>query len=299
MISRICLLGFGEVGQVLASELGALSAVTLVIHDKLFSDGASVPSRAADKVPRVERVAEAGRAAAGCQLVISAVTAEENVQSAKAVVEGLEPEAWFLDLNSTAPETKRRVAEIVEAAGGYYVEAAVMGPIEPMRLAVPMLLGGPRAKAFQPVAQGLGLKGASFYSPVLGAAAATKMCRSVIVKGLEALVAESLLTARYYGVEESVLDSLGNLFPGADWPDLARYLISRSLEHGARRAAEMREVAKTVGDAGIAPWMTRACVERQEWAADFPAALESPDLNTMLDYILFQQSEPVKEATSS
>jgi len=297
MISRICLLGFGEVGQVMAADIGASSAVALAAHDKLFSDPASIPSQAADRFPGVERVSAASRAAVDCQLVISAVTAEENLRSAEAIVPGLEPDAWFLDLNSTAPDTKRRVAEVVEAAGGRYLEAAVMAPIEPKRLAVPVLLGGPHAEAFQPIALSLGLEGAVFYSSKLGAAAATKMCRSVIVKGLEALVTESLLAARHYGVEENVLGSLSNLFSGEDWPELARYLISRSLEHGSRRAAEMREVAKTVEDAGIAPWMSRACAERQDWAAGFSAALESPDLYTMLDFIHSRQTTHAEEAT--
>lgn len=299
MISRICLLGFGEVGQVLASDLGALSTMTMVTHDKLFSDLESSPSRIVDGLSRVERESDASRAAVGCQLVISAVTAEENLQSAEAIVPGLEPDAWFLDLNSTAPDTKRRVADVVGAAGGRYVEAAIMGPVEPKRLAVPVLLGGPHAKAFEPFALALGFQGAAYYSSELGAAAATKMCRSVIVKGLEALVTESLLAARHYGVEENVLGSLGNLFSGEDWPELARYLISRSLEHGSRRAAEMREAAQTVADAGIAPWMSRACVERQAWAAGLSVALKSSDLNTMLDVMLSQHSESAEEATSS
>lgn len=299
MISRICLLGFGEVGQALATELSALSSVTLVAHDTLFSDPASLPSRAVSTFSRVERISEGGRATEGCQLVISAVTAEENLFAAQAVVPGLEPGVWFVDVNSTAPDTKRRVADVVEAAGGRYVEAAIMGPIEPKRLTAPMLLGGSHAKAFEPVARILGFEGAGFYSSELGAAAATKMCRSVIVKGLEALVTESLLAARYYGVEENVLGSLGNLFSGEDWPELARYLISRSLEHGSRRAAEMREAAQTVADAGIAPWMSRACVERQAWAAGLSAALESSDLNTLLDVMLSQHSESAEEATSS
>lgn len=300
MISRICLLGFGEVGRVLASDMSTLFPVTLVAHDKLFSDPASSPSQAVEKLVGVERIVESKSAASGCQLVISAVTAEENLQSAKAVVSGLEPDAWFLDLNSTAPDTKRLVAEVVEHAGGRYVEAAIMAPIEPKRLGTEMLLGGPRAKAFQPIALSLGLEGADFYSSDLGAAAATKMCRSVIVKGLEALVAESMLAARYYGVERKVLGSLGDLFPGTDWPQLARYLVSRSLEHGSRRAAEMREAAKMVEDAGIAPWMSRACAERQSWANGFSAALEgSPDFHAMLDFILSQQSEHAEEASPS
>jgi 3-hydroxyisobutyrate dehydrogenase-like beta-hydroxyacid dehydrogenase len=111
------------------------------------------------------------------------------------------------------------------------------------------------------------------------------MCRSVMIKGLEALLAESLLAARHYGVEESVLASLQNLLPADDWPALARYMISRSLQHGTRRAEEMEEVARTVQEAGLAPWMSSACVERQRWAAGHRAALGEAELNGLLDAV--------------
>jgi 3-hydroxyisobutyrate dehydrogenase len=116
------------------------------------------------------------------------------------------------------------------------------------------------------------------------------MCRSVIVKGMEALVTESLLAARYYGVEHSVLASLDNLFPRPDWPEHARYLISRSLQHGTRRAAEMREVGKTVQEAGFSPWMSDGTVERQAWAPRFDAALSEESLEGVLDAIRTQLS---------
>jgi 3-hydroxyisobutyrate dehydrogenase-like beta-hydroxyacid dehydrogenase len=112
------------------------------------------------------------------------------------------------------------------------------------------------------------------------------MCRSVIVKGMEALIAESLLAGRHYGVEATVLDSLTNLFPSLDWNAHARYMMSRSLQHGARRAEEMREVARTVSDAGVEPWMSRACVERQGWAADHGELAAVEPLAQMLDELL-------------
>jgi 3-hydroxyisobutyrate dehydrogenase-like beta-hydroxyacid dehydrogenase len=127
-------------------------------------------------------------------------------------------------------------------------------------------------------------------SEALGVASATKMCRSVIIKGMEALVAESLLAARHYGVEDAVLESLDNLFPRPDWPEHARYLISRSLMHGTRRADEMREAAKTVREAGLIPWMSEGSVERHAWAPQFDSALNEESLEGILDAIHTQFS---------
>jgi 3-hydroxyisobutyrate dehydrogenase-like beta-hydroxyacid dehydrogenase len=205
--------------------------------------------------------------------------------------------ATYLDLNSASPAAKIEASKLVEAAGGVYVEAAVMSPIEPRRIAAPMLLGGPHAAAFAARAQALGLTGARFYSETLGKPAAAKLCRSVIVKGMEALLTESMLAARSYGVEADVLASLGDLFPGPDWRTLSRYMISRSVEHGVRRAEEMGEAARTVADAGIEPLMSQACVERQRWAPQFKAQLVHQDLEPMLDAMLQQhRARPDRKA---
>jgi 3-hydroxyisobutyrate dehydrogenase-like beta-hydroxyacid dehydrogenase len=219
-------------------------------------------------------------------LVISAVTADECLAAAAEAARALTPGTYYLDLNSVAPQTKVQSAQAVEAAGGRYIEAAVMSPIAPQRIASPVWLGGPHADDFLPLAHSLGFTGAAVYSSRLGAASAAKMCRSVIVKGMEALLAESLLTARRHGVEEAVLTSLADLFPVGDWRRLARYMIGRSLQHGRRRAEEMREVVRTVAEAGIEPWMSRGCVERQQWAATHAAALSHEALADLLDAVL-------------
>ena len=104
------------------------------------------------------------------------------------------------------------------------------------------------------------------------------------------LLTESLLTARHYGVETTVLDSLRNLFPGENWPVLARYMISRSLIHGRRRAEEMREVAHTVSEAGLEPHMSAASAQRQDWAAAFREAASIEALEPMLDAVLEKKS---------
>jgi 3-hydroxyisobutyrate dehydrogenase-like beta-hydroxyacid dehydrogenase len=119
----------------------------------------------------------------------------------------------------------------------------------------------------------------------LGSASAAKMCRSVLVKGLEALVLESLLAARRHGVDKAVLESLRGL-KLSDWPQDARYMMSRALLHGARRAEEMREVARTVQEAGLTPHMSTSSARWQEWAAAHGHAAGEKDLGLLLDELL-------------
>jgi 3-hydroxyisobutyrate dehydrogenase-like beta-hydroxyacid dehydrogenase len=284
-IQRICLLGFGEVGQILAADFQAAGVTHISAFDLLFKDANSACSRAA-AAAGVRAAASAAEAAADADLIVSAVTAAQDLAAAESVVSGIKPAAYFLDVNSVSPGVKAQVAQLIDSSGGRYVEAAIMSPISPKRIASPMLLGGRHASAFLSQAQTLGFAGAQVFSDEVGRASAAKMCRSVMIKGMEALLTESLLTARHHGVESVILDSMRNLFPGVDWPAMARYMISRSLLHGRRRAEEMREVARTVSEAGLQPHMSAACAQRQDWAADFREQASIEELETMLDQVL-------------
>jgi 3-hydroxyisobutyrate dehydrogenase len=287
-LAKIGLIGLGEVGSILAGELQALGAEAIAAYDPLFATAGSRPAGHAARLG-IEACASAPQAAAGAHLVISAVTAAQAQAAAEAVAPGLEADAFFLDLNSASPATKAAAGRAVEAAGARYVEAAVMSPVPGKGLKTPMLLGGPHAADFLKFAGPLGLS-ARVFSDRIGQASAAKMCRSVMVKGTEALLGECLLAARHYGVEETVIASLGDLLPDPDWKKKAVYMISRSLVHGRRRAEEMREVARTVQEAGLTPRMSSATAEHQDWAADLnqelpPGAAEELDFETFLDGI--------------
>ncbi len=283
--TRVCLLGFGEVGQTLAPELRASGVEALTVFDLLFAQPESGPSRAAS-ASNVRIAKDAKGAAADADLIVCAVTAAQDLAAAHSVAEALQPTAYFLDLNSVSPGVKQQAAAIIDAAGARYVEAAIMSPIAPKGVASPMLFGGVHAAAFLPLAKQLGFAGADVFCDQVGSASAAKMCRSVMIKGMESLLAESLLTARHYGVEQTVLDSLKSLFPAENWRVLARYMISRSLVHGRRRAEEMREVARTVSEAGLEPHMSAASAQRQDWAASFGDVASTEELEAMLDAIL-------------
>jgi len=279
--SRIALIGFGEVGQTLGADLLA-AGCRVSAFDPLFSAPESAPSRALTGLA-VAAAEHPSAAVRDAELVISAVTAASDIDAARAAAPHLAPGTFYLDLNSVSPRTKVECADVIGKAGGRYVEAAVMTPIAPKRIASPMLLGGPHAQDFIARARVLGFAGQPFADEI-GRASATKMCRSVIIKGVESLLCESLVAARHYRVEKVVLESLSDLLPVGDWERVASYMVSRALEHGVRRAEEMREAAKTVAEAGLEPLMALATAEREQWAAAYRNAYTlRHDLIAMLD----------------
>jgi len=266
----IALIGYGEVGRILAEDLVPQGHPVYAFDLKLGGEAGNALREHAAK----HGVLLADTHAAAVQhagLVVSAVTASQAVAVAEAVAPAIRQGAFFLDFNSASPGAKCRAAEIVNAAGGRYVEGAVMTSIPPYRIRVPLLLGGPDAAALEPVLSGLGFA-PKVASEKLGVASATKMCRSVMIKGLEAMVIESFTTARHYGVEDAVIASLRETFPGIDWEKQAAYFFQRVIEHGRRRSEEVREVAVTVQEAGLTPWSAAGTAERQAWVADLADA---------------------------
>jgi 3-hydroxyisobutyrate dehydrogenase-like beta-hydroxyacid dehydrogenase len=263
---QIGLVGYGEVGRILAEDLREQDIRVAAFDIKLGGD---------QQVPLREHAARFGVALAGshaelaesADFVISAVTASQAVPVAQACAPAIRQGAWFLDFNSASPGAKRRAAALIDAAGGRYVEGAVMTSVPPYRIKVPLLLGGRGARELAPLLVALGFD-AKVASDELGVASAVKMCRSIMIKGLEAMVIESFTTARAYGVEDAVLASLAETFPGINWEKQGAYFFQRVIEHGRRRAEEVREVAETVREAGLTPWSAQGTAERQAWVAD-------------------------------
>jgi len=270
MAMTIALIGYGEVGRILAEDLRARGESVVAFDLKLDGD-AGAPMREHASTQGIALATSHADAVRGADLVISAVTASQAVPVAQACAAGLKKGAFFLDFNSASPGAKIRAAKTVNAVGARYVEGAVMTSVPPYRIKVPLLLGGPDAAALEPVLNGLGFA-ARVASEKLGVASATKMCRSVMIKGLEAMVIESFTTARAYGVEDAVLASLKETFPGIDWEKQASYFFQRVIEHGRRRSEEVREVAETVREAGLTPWSASGTAERQAWMADLADA---------------------------
>ncbi|HAX20542.1 MAG TPA: NAD(P)-dependent oxidoreductase [Hydrogenophaga sp.] len=263
---RIGLIGYGEVGRIFSAGFKP-GAAWSGAWDLKFADPAQrdepLAHAAAQGIEACDGVASL---CARSTLVISAVTASNTLAVAQAAAAHIQPGSFFLDLNSASPGTKQRAAALIEAEGAHYVEAGVMTSVPPYGIRVPMLLGGPHAARLLPVLAALGMD-AKVASEKLGIASATKMCRSVMIKGLEALVIESYATARHHGVEDAMIATLQETFPSIDWQKQGSYFFSRVAQHGKRRAEEMREVANTVREAGFEPFMAAAIAEKHDWMA--------------------------------
>ncbi len=244
---QVAFIGFGEAGRAFADSLRArMPAIGIAAYD--VKDDAAMTAAMAER--GVRRGATASAAIEGAAWIFSAVTADRSLEAAKAAAPSLVQGQVFLDINSVSPGRKRETAALVDAQGCAYLDVAVMAPVHPRGHATPVLLAGAAAARLAADLAALG-----FVLDVVGeepgAATAIKMVRSLFVKGLEAITVETLLAASASGCLDRVLASLSGSFPGLGWPENATYNFERTLNHGARRAAEMRESAATLDALGL------------------------------------------------
>ncbi|NTA40250.1 NAD(P)-dependent oxidoreductase [Agrobacterium salinitolerans] len=297
-MTAFSIIGYGEVGEHFAADLSKSGADAIAVFD--------IDSRACERAFRADlKLADtASEAVMQADVVFVCVTAGAVLEAIEGIQYGLAHGPLVIDINSVSPDTKREACRIVEAFGGSYVEAAVMSSVPPKGIRTPMLLGGRHAAQFLSVMEGFGMD-LTIFSQQIGAASAVKMCRSVFIKGLEALALESLLAARHYDVVDPVLNSLADTIPGTDWTALAQYMIERTLLHGKRRAEEMRAVSETVRQSGLEPLLSEAIAKRQDWASGGRRLLKKgaseADLQSLLlsiDHSLVRKSRPATRSST-
>lgn len=285
-------IGFGEAAQAFTSGMtqAGVSALFKAFDIKTADAG---PARA-EKLAQYQAAGIAGCETAGeavqADAVFSLVTAEQAYAAAGSVCGALPAGTLFFDCNSCAPQTKTRSAGLIEAAGGRYVDAAVMAPVHPRLHKTPILLSGAHAEAAAALAAQLDLS-AKVVDGEVGAASAIKLVRSIMVKGLEALTIECLLAGRQLGVGEAVLESLEKSYPEFGWSRRSGYMLERAMTHGVRRAGEMREAALMVEELGLAGRMAQATAEWEQLVGELKLtarddAQESEGRDAHLDQIL-------------
>jgi 3-hydroxyisobutyrate dehydrogenase-like beta-hydroxyacid dehydrogenase len=258
---RISFIGFGEAGQAIASGLREDGIERIAAWDILFPKAEGERLKRAGKASGVRLAESTADAVRETDLIIAAVTAASSVDAARSVEPHLSGQPYYLDINSVSPGRKQETERLL-GDKARYVDVAVISAIYPARHKSPMLTAGPHAQTVAPLLAGLEMR-ASMVSPQTGSAAAIKMIRSVLIKGIEALTLECFLAASRAGVLEEVTASLENNYPGIDWATVSEYNLERMASHGERRAAEMEESALTLRELGIEPLMVDATVTRQ------------------------------------
>jgi 3-hydroxyisobutyrate dehydrogenase-like beta-hydroxyacid dehydrogenase len=259
---RLCFIGFGEAGQAIASGLHDAGVTNIAAWDILFprDEGATL-KQAGEKIG-ARLTTSAADAVANSDIIVAAVTAASSLEAAQSVAPHITGNPYYLDINSVSPGRKQETARLLDGTARY-IDVAILAPIHPKRHRTPLLLAGPHAQAVLPLlVDELEMQGV-IASDEVGAAAALKMIRSVMIKGIEALTAECFLAAQRAGITDEVAASLKNNYPALDWPKVIAYNLERMASHGIRRADEMEQVAVTLAELGIAPLMTEATVARQ------------------------------------
>jgi 3-hydroxyisobutyrate dehydrogenase-like beta-hydroxyacid dehydrogenase len=259
--------GFGEAGSTLGGGLAASGVERIVAFDIAAGDprlGPVIRERA--QRTGTTLLDSPAALAASADVIFSTVTSSSALDAAAAIAPSLEPRHLYADLNSVSPALKQEIGRVVGGTTARFVEVAVMAPVLPYGHRVPMLLGGPSAPLFAERMTPFGMR-CEVVEGNIGTAAAVKMCRSIVVKGLEALICECVLGASRYDASAYVFASLNESFPGLDWQKLADYMIGRVVVHGERRAREMEEVAETLRAIGVDPIMAEATARRQDWSA--------------------------------
>lgn len=277
MTPSFAFIGFGEAGSTISESLRGVGVDRIATYDILLDDpAAGPPMRAKAEALGVRACGSQAAAVAGADIVFSTVVCKASAPVAEEAARHLEPEQYFLDFNSISPGNKRRVAAAIAPSGARFVEASVMADVPGHGHRVPMLLGGAAARDFMALVEPLDFN-LTFVQEEIGLASASKMVRSIMMKGLSALYFECMRAANHFGIERAVLESVNKSLAGRDWAEEAGRNMSRAAIHAARRADEMGQVAETLREVGIEPMMAAATERRLRWCADLGLRRAFPD----------------------
>lgn len=270
----IALIGFGEAATAFVEGWSSGRPGELRAYDIKTDDASTRDAMlAAYDTWAVVGCDGAAGAVAQADIVISVVDAAQALPAAIAAAAHLRPGTWYFDFNSTSPANKREAAAAVEAASGRYVDVAVMAPVRPQLLKVPLLVSSSHVTEAIAVLTELGFDAESAGASV-GRASTIKIIRSIYIKGCEALAAECLLAASVAGVEDEIIASLPSARAGEDVGARLAYSLERMLLHGMRRALEMEESSRTLDALCVANRMAAATAA---WQAEIGALELRPE----------------------
>jgi 3-hydroxyisobutyrate dehydrogenase-like beta-hydroxyacid dehydrogenase len=247
----IAVLGLGEAGSVIARDLVRGGAAVRGWDPDLHGDLSEIPL-----------AASFAAAVDGAQVVLSVNWAIVALDVAREARPFLRPGVLYADLNTGGPGLKRELAAIVAPSGAAFVDVAMMAPVPPLGIRVPMFLAGDGAAALAAILRPLGTP-VEIVGAEPGEAAARKLTRSVFFKGMSAAVCEALEAARAAGVEDWLRADITRTFVGADATLLDR-IVDGTHKHAKRRAHEMADATALLEELGVPTPVTRATTESLE-----------------------------------
>jgi 3-hydroxyisobutyrate dehydrogenase-like beta-hydroxyacid dehydrogenase len=265
---RVGFVGFGALAQAFAAGLTDGGAQDVVAYLRPSGDGASAQARVKRlSAAGVRSCSSVGELVRSADLVVSAVPAAAAAEVAEAVVGHLAPGAIYVDPAPLAPSQKLALAGRIGEAGAEYVDVAVLGTVNVDRHAVPMMAAGPGAARWAAFAEPYGFRVSVLDGPP-GQASLVKLLRSVYMKGRDALILEMLVAARRYGLEDTVVASIGGAAEQVPFAELTTRVMGSLALYAERRSDELAASAELVAEAGLDPLVAAAGAARLRWMAD-------------------------------
>jgi len=255
-IYKIGLLGYGEAGKAIAASLGEFSGICLCAYDHAYNSPEDRQLGPVSLLETPELLAEQA------DVIISVVTADQSYDAACSLLPYLSSHHLFCDANSVSPGTKKQTASLFDARKAGYFDMAIMAPIHPARHRTKLLLSGTGRDRLVPMLEAFDFQ-YDWQGETIGDACEVKMLRSILIKGVESLITECVTAAQMRGLDSDILASAGKTLGIEDMAGLADYVMERVAVHGARRSAEMYEVAKTLSELGMPNDMARATAQSQ------------------------------------
>jgi 3-hydroxyisobutyrate dehydrogenase-like beta-hydroxyacid dehydrogenase len=266
---RIGFVGFGEAARVFAGGLrGRVASVVAFCRGARNSPPYTPEFRADAERLGVRLVDSTEALAREANVIVSAVATAAAGPVAEDVARFLGPGHLFVDINAAPPGVKETMASVVTAQGARFVDAELMGAASLYGFAVPLYVSGDGAEAFAALLGPLGLR----ITRVPGAASAAamlKMIRSVVTKGMEAVIVEAMFAAFRAGVAREAFAAVTEPMDALRFSDFATMCLTSDPIHAERRAEEMKQVAEVVRALGVEPIMTESARRRLEWSARF------------------------------
>lgn len=200
-------------------------------------------------------------------IIISAVPGGRALQAAETVLADLNEQKIYVDVSTSSPTTKGKIAELIAPVGAGFVDGALMGGLTLKRHKVPTLVSGSGAGKFIEMMAPYHME-LEKVSDKAGDAIAVKLVRSIYMKGVVSLEVEMLEAASKLQVEELVLKSISDTLDASSFVNMMNFLVTASAIHAERQTHEMADCMVMLHDLGIAPTMTEATMLRLNWLAD-------------------------------
>ncbi len=262
---RLGFMGFGEAAFHMAAGLVKEGLAGIVVYDHAASLAEDAPPR----LTLMRRVDEAGvtlvetpaALAASADFIVLAVPATFAEAAAASITDHMTAGQTLADVCSSSPNLKAKIAEICAGRGLGYVDSPMLGPLPVYGHKVPIAASGQAAQAWHDAMTPYNMVIEVIDGPA-GMASRIKLSRSIFTKGFEALLVETFQFARKNGVEDVVMNSIGDTMDRASFRQSAERYLSGDLVHAARRAHELEDAITIMRETGIEPLVAEGAYAR-------------------------------------